>query len=286
MSSGVSPACLIAAVPASIAEASRWSRRPPATRRSRMPVRSTIHSSLVSTRCSRSALVSRCSGTRGAPARVIARPASAQCDPQPGDGLALAQPLAGVGEHADEAPGTGCDTGVDVPGPSTMPTVWPRVDDGPPSRRASSGRNTPTDGATIMRSGTSRPSPWSSSASIRRTSSEIGGDRRGSRCRGTGTSGTVRLARPASIEPWPTSRNVVGAERRPASPSTSRQRTGTATCSARRVAPAVARRRRRPRRGSRRPARVGCRERERRELGGERRRRRRASAACGTRHRR
>ena len=62
MASGVSPACLIAAAPASVA---RLAVVAPSTamRRSRMPVRSTIHWSLVSTRCSRSALVRTCSGS-------------------------------------------------------------------------------------------------------------------------------------------------------------------------------------------------------------------------------
>ena len=60
IASGVRPACLIAAQ-ASTARLAVVSSGL-AMRRSRMPVRSTIHSSVVSIRCSRSALVSRCSG--------------------------------------------------------------------------------------------------------------------------------------------------------------------------------------------------------------------------------
>ena len=53
--------------------ATRSSRPAAAMRRSRIPVRSTIQASVVSTRASRSALVSTRSGERGAPARDAAR---------------------------------------------------------------------------------------------------------------------------------------------------------------------------------------------------------------------
>src|SRR5713101_8355206 len=45
------------------------------------------------------------------------------------------------------------------------PTVWPSSTNAPAST-SSSGRNTPTDGAMIMRSGTRSPSPWVKRASM------------------------------------------------------------------------------------------------------------------------
>src|SRR5688500_13701604 len=113
-SSSAMPACLMAAVPASIARVDVVSPSP-AIRRSRMPVRATIHSSLVSTLASRSALVSVAAGTaRPQPPMVspalTVRPRSLAAPPrggtsrraQPRDGLALADALALVGQHAHE----------------------------------------------------------------------------------------------------------------------------------------------------------------------------------------
>src|SRR5439155_7182071 len=62
-------------------------------------------------------------------------------------------------------PRNGLQTGVDVPGPSSSPTAWPSSTNAP-SSSVSNGRNTPTAGATIMRSGTSKPSPWVNRASM------------------------------------------------------------------------------------------------------------------------
>ena len=77
----------------------------------------------------------------------------------------------------------------------------------------------------------------------------------------TGTSGTVRLATPAIIEPWPTSTNAVAPS--PASVSIDvRQRTGTVTWSARRVAPTVGVVGRRPAVVVRHDRRAGRRERD------------------------
>src|SRR5712692_4137175 len=65
-------------------------------------------------------------------------------------------------------PRNGLKTGVEVPGPSRCPTVWP-LSTRTPSSMLSRGRNTPTDGAMIIRSGTRSPSPW-----VKRASMELG----------------------------------------------------------------------------------------------------------------
>ena len=58
-------------------------------------------------------------------------------------------------------------TGVDTPGPSMTPTGWP-VSTGWPHAVSwrNKGRNTPTEGATITRSRTNKPSPCTSDSSI------------------------------------------------------------------------------------------------------------------------
>ena len=239
MSSGVSPARLIASAAGRRSRASRWSRRAPAMRRSRMPVRSTIHASLVSTRASRSALVSRPSGTRGAPAGRSASRARSR-DAQPRDRLTLAQALAGVREHAHRAcRRTGCTTGIDVPGPSTHADRLARVDVRRPSSTSSSGRKMPTTGATIMRSGTSEPLavrssrglPWVSwrPPRVGRCESSGGGD-----AVRTATSGTVRLASAGDHRAVADLDERVGAERRRGCPSTCASGPAPVTWSARR----------------------------------------------------
>ena len=106
--------------------------------------------------------------------------------------------------------GTGCAPGVDVPGPSSTPTVWPSST-WSPSSTSSSGRNTPTDGATIMRSGTRSPSPWVKQGfhGLRRPPGSSRGDVvGGARCCGRRRRARCAWRAPAIIEPWPTSRNV------------------------------------------------------------------------------
>src|SRR4029079_19154270 len=71
-------------------------------------------------------------------------------------------------------PRNGLHTGVEVPGPSRCPTVWPSSTWSPAST-SSSGRNTPTEGAMIMRSGTRSPSPWVKRASMGYATSRIVG---------------------------------------------------------------------------------------------------------------
>ena len=122
---------------------------------------------------------------------------------------------AGVHPDAQACPSacrrTGCAPGIDVPGPSTTPISSPRVRSTPSA--TPSERNTPTAGATIMRSGTASVSPagdgWArvrSRQDLREVAVDVvracahGEHRR--------TSGTVRLATPAIIEPWPTSTNA------------------------------------------------------------------------------
>src|SRR5690349_3418403 len=107
IASGGIPACLIAAVPASIASEAVVSVGA-ATCRSRMPVRSTIHASVVSTRCSISAFVTSFSGTA-----VPQPPTQARTlrDSQPGDGLALTETLAVVGEETGEDASEGAADG-------------------------------------------------------------------------------------------------------------------------------------------------------------------------------
>src|SRR5262249_51583677 len=63
-------------------------------------------------------------------------------------------------------PRDGLHTGVDVQGPSRRP-MGRALARGGPSPSSSTGRNTPTVGATIMRSGTRSPSPWVNRASMR-----------------------------------------------------------------------------------------------------------------------
>ena len=224
MASGVSPACLIAAAPASMARVAVVSPGP-AIRRSRMPVRSTIHWSLVSTRCSRSALVRRWSGSAvphpAIAARMLRRLAATRRAGPPG----AVRPGARACPRAGR--GTGCTPGVEVPGPSRCPTVWPSSTWSPAST-SSSGRNTPTEGAMIMRSGTRSPSPWVKRASMGYATSRIVGMSSGVATLRTVTDGAPRLASAASIEPCPTSRKVMAP--RPTRVSmVERQRTGTDT---------------------------------------------------------
>src|SRR5262249_739209 len=64
-------------------------------------------------------------------------------------------------------PRNGLRTGVITPGPSITPTAWPVSTLCPQATSwPNNGRNTPTEGATITRSGTIRPSPWTSAVSI------------------------------------------------------------------------------------------------------------------------
>src|SRR5581483_3340528 len=124
MSAAARPASVRAARAASTARSEvPWPAA--TTRRSRIPVRSTIHSSLVSTRLARSALVTRCSG-RAAPrppnrtgrrvgATYVPRAAGSRATtvtrgcrserPQPGDGLAFTDALTVVHEQAHHPPG-------------------------------------------------------------------------------------------------------------------------------------------------------------------------------------
>ena len=71
-----------------------------------------------------------------------------------------------------------------------------------------SARNTPTEGATITRSGTSKAlAVHECQLHAHRHLRECGEIVGGRDAAGPGRSGTVRLASAASIEPWPTSRN-------------------------------------------------------------------------------
>src|SRR4051812_41387425 len=105
MSPGTRPAFLIAAAAAATARLDVVSPSS-AMRRSLMPVRSVIHSSDVSMRCSRSALVRVPSG-RAVPHPVIAALIVLRTsgDAEPGHGLTLTQALTAVHEHADESAG-------------------------------------------------------------------------------------------------------------------------------------------------------------------------------------
>src|SRR5262245_56867906 len=103
ISAGVRPARLIAAAAALVPRLAVVSSGP-ATRRSRIPVRSTIHSSLVSTRASRSALVRRPSGSAVPQPTIDDAMLTPSRDPQPGDGLAFSQPFARVREKTHQRP--------------------------------------------------------------------------------------------------------------------------------------------------------------------------------------
>ena len=126
----------------------------------------------------------------------------------------------------------GLRTGSLVPGPSTTPTI---VADARPSRPR---RRVDADGTRRRRA--RRSCARARRAARRAMVGTIGGGhvrcprrkvvriRRACRTASTGTSGTVRLATPAIIEPWPTSTNASAP--RPASVSIDvRQRTGTVT---------------------------------------------------------
>ena len=281
MSSGVRPACLIAAAPASMARLAVVSPSP-ATRRSRMPVRSTIHSSLVSTRCSRSALVSRCSGT------AVPQPGDAPAAhrsgarAEPGDRLALADPLARGGRACPmRLPRNGLRTGVEVPGPSTHADGLARRRRGRRRRRRrrrAGGTRRPA-GATITRSGTSEPLAVDrSAASMAGDLQESWGCRRGWRRRGsTGRRrGRARLAS-AGEHRAVADLEERGRRRAPTRVSIdARQRTGTRDVVGRAARASRRRRRRRRRRRWTRPARAGRANATSASVGGERRRRRRA----------
>ena len=166
---------------------------------------------------------------------------TASRDAQPRDRLTGAQAFAGVRQHAHQrAAERAAAPGSCVPGPSTTPISSPACSSSRRRRRRAGGRRR-RPGATIMRSGTVSVSPASGE---RRGGSGSGVVCRGGRSRceylrevgeiggvaheSTGMSGTVRLATPAIIEPWPTSTNASA----PSAASVSidvRQRTGTVT---------------------------------------------------------
>ena len=132
----------------------------PPTRRSRMPVRSTIHSSVVSSMASRSALVTTLSGS-AVPQPVIAAPTSsvdhraASRRPQPGDRLAGRHPFAVVREaRLRSVPRTASAPRASPTVPSTSPGSIGR-----PASRSATGSNTPAAGLTTTRSVTKRCSP-------------------------------------------------------------------------------------------------------------------------------
>src|SRR5689334_12897859 len=103
------PACSSAARPASTA-------RPavvPPMRRSQMPLRSRIHSSLVSRVAARSSLVTILSGRAAPQPAMRAVLIRRSCRAEPRNGLARHHPLPEMGEHALDAPGErGPDLGV------------------------------------------------------------------------------------------------------------------------------------------------------------------------------
>ena len=216
-----------------------------AMRRSRMPVRSTIHASLVSTRASRSAFVTRPSGT--AVPQPIERDGEGRSrDAQPRDGWPARRRSPGCASMPISVPPNGLRTGHRVPGPfddadlvagAELAPFGDAVraedaddgrDDHPLGHGRASRRPAAIGGAVgsagVRAGGTVTmrvpPRGWSRSDGVAQES--------------TGTSGTVRLATPAIIEPWPTSTNASA----PSAASVSidvRQRTGTVTCSAERA---------------------------------------------------
>ena len=160
MSSGARPARLIAVAAASVASVAVVSPGP-AMRRSRMPLRSTIHASLVSTRASRSAFVTRPSGTAHAPAD--------DRDRQPGHATrsqATGWPCRRRSPSCTSipmiVPSNGLRTDALVPGPSTTPISSPSHT--APAGSTILGRNTPTAGAMIdafgNRAGSRRAGGW------------------------------------------------------------------------------------------------------------------------------
>ena len=164
MASGVRPACLIAAAPAVDREASRWSRPAPAMRRSRMPVRSTIHASLVSTRLLEVGVGeplrrgARCPNRRCTARMLRRRGATRWADP-----------------HGDVRPGaracpraaarTGCTPESRCPGPRGADGLA-GVAASTPSATSSTGRKMPTAGRRSSARARASPSPWSSRASM------------------------------------------------------------------------------------------------------------------------
>ena len=210
----------------------RWSRRRRrcAARGCRCARRSTGR--CVSTRCSRSALVSRCSG-RAVPqpamqARMLRRLAARRPAGPRGGARRGARACRRAGR------GTGCRRESTCRGRRGRPTVWP-TSTWSPASTSSSGRNTPTDGAMIMRSGTRSPSPWFKRASMGyATSTGESGDvvRGGDVADGDVGGAALGERRRASSRGRPRGR---WSAPRPTSVSmVERQRTGTETWSGRR----------------------------------------------------
>ena len=103
-------------------------------------------------------------GERRCPSRRCRRACSG--DSQPGDRLPFAEALTAVDEHADEAAAERAAHGGGRAGTVEVTRQSVRRRRSAPASTSSSGRNTPTDGAMIMRSGTPSPSPWVNSASM------------------------------------------------------------------------------------------------------------------------
>ena len=170
MSSGASPARLIASAAAAVASVAVVSPRP-ATRRSRMPVRSTIHASFVSTRASRSAFVTRPSGTaKPQPTTATGRPLTrlaARPRADPAAGALLLAPTC-----PSSCPRTGC-------GPTRWFRALPQLRSrhlrtrGRSDRPSSSGTRRP-HGAMITRSGTSSVSPCNGTGAGREAGTDAG----------------------------------------------------------------------------------------------------------------
>ena len=206
---GRRPASARAARPASVASPEVV----PPTRRSLMPVRSVIHSSLVSMVAARSSLVTILSG-RAVPQPVIATRgvlgyAGTSGRPQPGDGLATGRPARRRRRAAHELARERASA------PRRSPT-WPSTCAGGDRRRRRRGRrpgaNTPAAGLTTSRSVAKRCSPsrhrQRRRAGVGQRARGAGRGRPGWRPRACGHRGTVRLAMPVSTPPGPSSTKV------------------------------------------------------------------------------
>ena len=135
-------------------------------------------------------------------------------------------------------PRNGLHTGVEVPGPSRRPTVWPTSTRSPSSRPSSGAEHADRRGDDHALGNEEPLAVGQKSLHGLTQPPDFVGMSSGLATLRTATSGAPRLASAASIEPWPTSRNVSA----PAATSVSmveRQRTGTETCVGEPLAPAV-----------------------------------------------